>query len=126
MEATQQQIIEAYLEAYNNFDIEGMLKHLHNDLVFENISDDEVNMRLEGKAAFKAQAEAASAYFKSRKQTVRSWNFDGDTVTIDLNYEAVLAQDFPNGLKTGATLSLTGKSIFEFFDGKVMRLVDKS
>ncbi len=97
MGATQRQIIEAYIGAYNNFDIEGMLKHLHEGLGFENISEDAVNMRLEGKAAFKAQVEAARDSLKSREQNIRSWNFDGEIVSIDIGYEAVLALNFPNG-----------------------------
>ena len=122
----QKQIVESYVSAYNNFDIEGMTKNLDNGIVFENISNGAVDVRTEGLDAFRKQAKSAKQYFKQRKQTIESWEFRDSTVVVDLDYQAILAIDLPNGLKAGDSISLKGKSEFEFFEGKIKKIVDKS
>ena len=122
MANTPKSIIEAYIKAYNSFDIEGMTKNI----VFENVSNDNVDLRTEGLAAFTEQAKAATQYFKKRKQTIESWTLQDSIVEIGISYQAILAIDLPNGLKVGDTLELTGTSIFKFSDGKIKQITDKS
>lgn len=54
-----QKVIENYIQAYNQFDIEGMLTDLHEDVVFENISEGILTLRTEGIDEFHTQAEKA-------------------------------------------------------------------
>lgn len=115
-----------YLEAYNAFDVEGMLKHLHQAVVFENISNGEVSLSTEGIDAFRTQAETAKSYFSEREQTVNRWIFSEQEVTVEINYRAVLAMDFPNGMKKGDVLELGGKSIFTFAEGEIIKITDIS
>ena len=122
----QQALIEAYIQAYNQFDVEGMTQNLHDQVVFQNVSQGEVDMNLEGKEAFQTQAEAAKAYFSERKQTITSWDFQDNQVTIDIDYVAILAMDFPNGMKAGDTLQMKGQSAFVFEGEKIIRITDKS
>jgi len=122
----QSDIISKYIEAYNHFDIDGMTGCLHEDVIFENISGGKTGLKTEGLEAFKAQAETAATYFSSRHQAVDHWTFSGESVTVSITYEAVLATDFPNGMKKGATLSLKGESEFTFSDGKIIRITDRS
>lgn len=126
MKEQQKQIIEAYVNAYNDFDIEGMTKNLDKNVVFENISNGKVDLRTEGLSEFKKQAESAKKYFKQRKQTIESWKFNDSKVLIDIDYKAVIAIDLPNGLKAGDTLEMKGKSEFEFENGKIKSITDKS
>ena len=126
MANTPKSIIEAYIKAYNSFDIEGMAKDLADDVVFENVSNGNVNLRTEGLATFTEQAKAATQYFKERKQTIESWTLQDSIVEIGISYQAILAIDLPNGLKVGDTLELTGTSIFKFSDGKIKQITDKS
>jgi ketosteroid isomerase-like protein len=126
MKERQKQMIENYVNSYNEFDINGMTKNLNDNIVFENISNEKVDLRTEGIKDFKKQAESAKQYFKQRKQTIESWEFNNRKVIIDIDYRAILAVDLPNGLKTGDTLELKGKSEFEFKDGKIVRIKDKS
>ena len=56
-------------------------------------------------------------------------NFDVAGMTRDLredDYQGVLVQELPNGLKAGDTLQLKGKSIFTFADSKAVKLQDES
>jgi len=126
MKEQQKQIIESYVKSYNDFDIDGMVKNLSENVVFENISNGKVNLRTEGLREFIKQAESAKHYFKQREQTVKSWEFSDSKVSIAINYEAILAIDLPNGLKTGDTLKLKGKSEFQFENGKISSIADKS
>ncbi|NJO02366.1 MAG: hypothetical protein HC880_12355 [Bacteroidia bacterium] len=45
-------------------------------------------------------------------------------VQVAIDYQAILAQDFPNGMKTGDILALKGQSIFTFLDNKIIPIRD--
>ena len=126
MNANQKQIIENYVKSYNNFDVEGMIHDLADDMIFENFSNGISELIIEGKEAFKYQAERARQYFKDRNQAIESWEFKEEIVTIEIDYKATLAIDLPDSLKAGDTLELKGISIFTFENGKIKSIVDKS
>ncbi len=122
----EQKQIESYINSYNNFDIENMLKDLHQDIEFVNITNGEENLRTIGINEFKNQAELSKGLFSSREQKIIEYTFDVDNVEIDIAYNAILASDLPNGLKKGEQITLAGKSVFEFKDGKISRITDIS
>lgn len=127
MDATlQKSIIAHYVRSYNAFDVLGMLRDLHESVVFENISQNQVDLRLEGKEAFARQAETAATFFQTRTQRITDWEFDGPLVRVHIAYHGLLAQDLPNGLKAGATLELTGQSEFTFEGPCIIKIVDRS
>lgn len=126
MNSAQKEIIENYITSYNAFDIDGMTQDMHPNIVFENISNGQVDLRTEGLEEFTKQASAALSYFSTREQSIQSWEFEGDKVLIDIAYKAILAMDFPDGLKTGDTLELKGLSVFEFEGEKIIKIQDKS
>ena len=122
----REQVINNYINAYNHFDMDGVLKDLHEDIRFENITAGETNMVLEGRAAFKEQAEKATAFFSERKQTITSIKHNAGETEITIDYKAVLANDFPNGMKKGDILKLEGRSIFGFTGKKISLIKDIS
>jgi hypothetical protein len=126
MEHQHKEIVEHYVRSYNDFDIAGMTKNLAEHVVFENMSNGTVDLRTEGLAAFKEQAGAAKSYFTHRQQTIESWDISDSMISIAISYQAILAIDFPNGMKVGDTLSLTGTSTFEFENSQIVRITDKS
>lgn len=126
MEEEQQRTLMHYITAYNNFDIAGMAEHLDENIVFENISNGQKNLRTDGLTAFIEQAEMAKNYFKQREQSVTSWAFEKDKVTVDIAYKGILNVDLPNGLKVGETLILQGQSEFEFLEGRIISIRDIS
>lgn len=119
------QLIERYIEAYNSFDIETMINTLHPDIVFQNISNGEVNAETHGIEAFRTLAEQSKGLFTSRKQTITHIETNESQTRIDVAFEALLAIDLPNGLKAGETLKLQGCSEFTFRDGKIVSIIDK-
>ena len=120
------EIVENYVAAYNSSDIDSMLSNMHKDVKFEDISDGKVNLHTDGIDELKTQAEQAKHFFSDRKQTIRDLKIGNDLIELDVDYRAVLAIDFPNGLKAGDTVTLEGKSIFKFKDDKIIELKDIS
>ena len=103
-----------------------MLKHLDDNIRFENISSGETNMVLNGISSFKEQAEQAKAFFSERKQTITSFKHEANETEVEIDYHAVLACDFPNGLKKGDALQLQGRSIFSFKGDTITAIKDIS
>jgi hypothetical protein len=119
-------IIHNYIDGYNEFSIEKMIVDFDNNIMFENVESGKVTLLLEGLKAFQEQSELAKSYFTTRRQTIRSFKHNENETEIEVDYNAVLAIDFPNGLKSGQELNLTGRSIFEFDGNKVIKLTDIS
>ena len=119
-------IIENYIQAYNSFDVAGMLSNLHSQVNFKNIANDQVNLELQGIEAFENQANQAKTLFSERQQTITNIQFGEQDVTIQIDYEGTLAQDLPNGLKAGETIKLNGRSVFKFEEDKIIEIQDIS
>ena len=125
-EDNKQSLIERYLEAYNTFDIEGMMSVIHPDIEFKNVNGGEVNATASGADEFRKLAEQSKGLFSMRKQTITSFETKDDQAFIGIDYEGVLASDFPNGMKAGEIHRLNGRSEFAFRDGKIYRITDIS
>ncbi|MFB9328869.1 nuclear transport factor 2 family protein [Paenibacillus aurantiacus] len=119
-------IIERYLEAYNAFDIEGMLDLLHEGIVFRNVVSGEANMETQGIRDFRKLAEQSAALFASRCQQALHYRDTPDGIEVEIDYAAVLAADLPNGLRAGEQRKLKGKSVFGISEGKIVRIEDYS
>ncbi len=122
----REKIIQNYIDSYNQFDIDKMVADLDDNIVFENVQNGETNMFLTGLNAFKNQAEQAKTYFSKRLQTIKSITHSEHETEIEIIYHAVLAMDFPNGLKKGKEINLEGKSVFRFENNKIIKLTDIS
>ena len=126
-ERQARQLITSYVEAYNRFDVAGMLACLHDDIVFQDVSVGEVTLTTRGKAEFEVQAEQATHYFTQREQRIVDWELlGGDELAIHIDYTGVLAVDLPDGLPAGGTLRLQGRSVFRFTADKIISLTDYS
>jgi ketosteroid isomerase-like protein len=119
-------VIERYVEAYNAFDVPGMLAVLHPDVEFRNVSGGEVTASTRGREEFRQLAERAATLFARRRQTVVDYGRDGAGAWIAVAYEGVLAADLGPTLRAGDTLRLAGRSTFVFRDGLIVELVDES
>ena len=118
-------VIRNYISAYNSFDIAGMLACLSDDIEFKNIANGEVSAHTKSKAEFEVLANMGVSAFKSRTQTVTCSMTVSDITLIDIDYEAVVATDLPNGWKAGQELSFLGASAFELRGDKIMRIIDQ-
>jgi len=121
-----QQTIEAYINAYNAFDVGGMMATLHPSIEFKNVANGQVTLTTQGIEAFRAQAEQATGFFRQRTQTITDLRVTAGQAEAAIDYRGVLAVDLPNGFKAGDTLALQGKSIFRFKDNLICSLEDIS
>jgi len=119
-------MIENYVNAYNSFDVDGIIKLLHKDIQFKNFSNGELNIETRGTEEFRELAEKSAKIFSSRRQTITDYSAIDDKVEVQIDYEGRLAVDLPNGLKAGDTLQLKGKSVFEIKEGKISLIEDHS
>ena len=119
-------IVKNYVDAYNIFDVEGMIADMDESIKFENVSGGKINMALSGLNEFKAQAEQGKNLFSSRQQTIKRFTHTEEQTEIEIAYYAVLAMDLPNGMRTGDEINLTGKSVFKFADNKIVYIRDES
>lgn len=122
----KENLIQRYVRAYNDFDIDGMLATMHPECTFQNVSGGEVNAAASGTAQLRALAERSKELFSSRFQKITAFHHDDDAVNVDVDYEGVLRVDIPGGPRAGESLRLAGKSVFRFRDGLIHALTDYS
>jgi hypothetical protein len=123
---TKRRIIENYVAAYNNFDVENMLRDMDERVVFRNISDGTVNMQTNGIDELRRQAEETKAIFSHREQKITNLIFGEAEAEAAISYHGTLAVDLPEGLKAGSEIALDGKSIFRFEGDKIIGIDDIS
>jgi ketosteroid isomerase-like protein len=119
-------VIERYLAAYNDFDIDGMLADLTPDVRFENVSGGAVNAEASGIEAFRSLAEQGRQLFSAREQRLTGLAFEGDTAYAGIAWRGTFAVDIPDGPKADATIELQGRSEFTFDGERITKLVDRS
>lgn len=121
-----EEIIQAYLTAYNAKDVPAMLALLDEAIFFENVSNASGITATQSKSEFETLALQSLHFFSERRQSVRFQVLSNTAAAVEIDYQATLAQDLPNGLKAGETLRLRGVSIFEVSQGKITRISDYS
>jgi len=125
-EKQMMRIIKDYIKAYNEFDVDRMLKNVHKDVEFKNIANNEINVHIQGKTILKTQAEDSVKLLKKREMKITDQTIKGDVVENDIAFKAVLNVDIPDGPKTGELIKFKGKSIFKFKNGKIISIEDIS
>ncbi|MCE8032205.1 MAG: nuclear transport factor 2 family protein [Halomonas sp.] len=125
-ESKQRELIEQYIAAYNDFDIEGMLAVLAPDVEFENYSGEELTASASGIEEFRLLAQRAKGLFTERFQRVTSLVFNQESATAEIDYHGRLAQDIPGGPKAGSLIELNGVSEFTFGAGRIIKIIDRS
>jgi len=127
MDVTKAQLlVEKYIEAYNRFDVPGMLTCLQPDIQFEHSTNGEVTVRLASKEAFESQANRAAAWFSERTQRITAFRWQDEQAEAAIDYFALTATDLPNGIKAGTTLQFSGRSVFSFRDELIAFIQDFS
>ncbi|WP_413624238.1 nuclear transport factor 2 family protein [Luteibacter sp. Lutesp34] len=126
IDPARQALVEAYIDAYNRFDIDGMLATLSDDVRFEHHAGGELAVATDGKEEFEKLARVGAAMFASRTQAVTAMEVRGDTLVVTIDFHGEVAEDIPEGPRAGTVIEMTGTSEFGFADGKICRVVDKA
>jgi hypothetical protein len=119
-------IIDNYIKAYNDFDVEGMVKNAHPNIEFINIANGEINIQIKGVEILKKQAEDSNKLLKKREMKIIEQVINGDVVENKIDFKGILAIDIPEGPKEDELVKLKGKSIFKFKNGKIISIEDIS
>ena len=119
-------IINRYIQSYNDRDIEGMLDCVTEDVVFENISNASQSMRLEGRDQMGDVARLSGNAFSYRRQRLISLVVGEGKAAAEIEFEGKAAVDLPNGVKAGETVKIRGASFFEFRGRLLSRIADYS
>ena len=106
--------------------VDEMLLTVHPDVEFKNISAGMVNASTTGINELRALAQQSLSLFTERQQIIESFQCVGSKALVSTVFRAVVANDLPNGLKSGQVLNLTGRSEFEFRDGAISKITDIS
>ena len=116
--------IESYINDYNRKDIDAMLVHFADDVIFESVSNTSGVIKVNNKKELSELAFMSVEYFSERRQSVLSWVIDAEQIAIEINYWCKIAKNLPNGKKVGEEMTLRGASFFTFKEGLITRLVD--
>ncbi|MBK7704680.1 MAG: nuclear transport factor 2 family protein [Acidobacteria bacterium] len=119
-------LVQGYIDAYNRCDVPAMLRTLHPDIEFKNVSGGRVTSNTIGIAQFEEKARASARLFKTRHQHIEEISFLEDRIEVRIGYSATLAVDLPNGLRAGRTIELNGRSIFRFSGDLIIGIEDIS
>lgn len=125
-ESQRQSLIDAYLAAYNRFDIDGMLATLAEDIRFENWSGGVLTVASDGSAAFRDLAEQGKAMFSERLQRITSLRSEHGVTVAAIAWNGVLAIDLPDGPGKGERLEVQGESTFRFAGERIAAIIDRS
>jgi len=123
-EKLMKRIVNQYIDSYNKFDIDGMTRNLHRDMVFKNIAGDEETIRLDGKHAFKSQIEQAFNLFEKREMIILEQKIGDDVVENKVDFKGVLAVDVPDGPKKHDLIKIQYKTVFKFKNGRIISIED--
>jgi len=126
IDTARQALIEQYIDAYNRFDIEGMLAVLTDDVRFEHHAGGDLSVATDGKAEFEKLARVGAALFASRRQTVEEFHEEGDTVMAIVSFHGEIAEDIPEGPGAGTVIEMDGTSEFRFVDDRISRVIDRA
>jgi predicted ester cyclase len=126
---TENQMLEVvydYVEAYNTYDIARMAWHLDECVHFSNTFQGLLNRDTKGLEKFREQALASSELFENRKQEITSLVLKPESITATISFEGIARKNLGQQLRKGESLFISGKSTFEFKNGKVVRIEDVS
>lgn len=120
-----EELIRAYIDAYNRFDLNAMCALLTSDIRFEHHADGKLGAEASGLPAFRALAETGAALFADREQRITALRIDGQHAHADVAFRGTLAADVPGGPPAGTVLALNGTSAFSFQNGRISQIIDR-
>ncbi|UPG86412.1 nuclear transport factor 2 family protein [Luteibacter aegosomatis] len=126
IDAVRESLIRAYVEAYNRFDVEGMLATLADGVRFEHHAGGELAVATDGKADFEKLARVGAAMFASRRQTLVSLEEREGRVVATVDFHGEVAEDIPDGPRAGTVIEMRGTSEFGFDGGAIARVIDRA
>ena len=120
------EMVKNFIHSYNTFSLKGMIRDLHYDIKFQNITNGQIDLETNGIEEFTKQAGSAIDFFKERAARIIDIKFINDMIEVSIDYFGILKKDIPDGLRFGDKIKLKAKSIYKFKDNKIISIQDIS
>jgi len=117
-------IVQQYISAYNNFDIEKMVSLMHRDCIFESRVNNKVTLSTKGQTSFRQICNLSKKNYKFRKQVIEDFKEYENKVEVKLYFKATLAVDIPDLGKKDEQIAFETKSIFEFKNERIYKITN--
>jgi len=117
-------IVQQYISAYNNFDIEKMVSLMHRDCIFESRVNNKVTLSTKGQTSFRQICNLSKKNYKFRKQVIEDFKEYENRVEVKLYFKATLAVDIPDLGKKDEQIAFETKSIFEFKNERIYKITN--
>ncbi|MBN8828766.1 MAG: nuclear transport factor 2 family protein [Sphingobacteriia bacterium] len=118
MDVQKLDIINQYINAYNSFNIDGMLILFAENCIFETVTNSDKPVKVTGKNNLKELATTSAKYFEVREQIIRNYIISENKACIEVEFRGKLASEYSLKIqgsnKNGGKVQLLGVSIFEF------------
>jgi hypothetical protein len=118
-------IVTDYVDAYNLLDWQSLVDCVDENVVFENVSNSQGIMVVEGKQAFAQLAEQAATFFAKRSLHIRNLVVADNKVALEIDWTGVPAVDFGE-FKAGVTAALRGAIFLTISGSKLIHITDLS
>ena len=118
------EIVQKYFSAYNDFDIETMMSYMHNDCIFESRTDGLLTFSTKSKHSYRQICMVAKNNYKFRKQIIEAFTPKEDGLEVDSYFKATLAMDLVGVGKKDEQISFETKSLFQFKNGLIYKIVN--
>ncbi len=118
------EIVQKYINAYNNFDIESMMSYMHADCIFESKHNGVLSFTTKGKHSFRQICSVAKNNYSFRKQIIEGFTSKGELLEVKFYFKGTLALDIPELGKKGENIAFETKSIFVFKNGLIYKLTN--
>jgi len=118
------EIVQKYINAYNNFDIETMVSLMHNDCIYEGKTKGIQSFCIKGKHSFRQINMLSKNNYTFRKQVIEGFIESMNKVEVNLYFKAILAVDVSELGKKGEEIAFETKSVFEFKNGLIYKLTN--
>lgn len=107
------EVVERYMAAYNDHDIESMLELVHPDIQWLSIEGDRIRVETEGAEAL---ADAMRGYFEavpSTRSSIETMMVSGNRVSV---------RERAHWESSGQARSQAALSVYEIADGRIVRV----
>jgi F420-dependent methylenetetrahydromethanopterin dehydrogenase len=115
-----------YFSFYNNFDTEGMISFLHEDIGYKRMSQGKLVESKFGIPEIKQMEYNLSKLYKKREKIIEEIKFVDDWVVVHSNSCYIFADNVSDKSIRGKLVSIKVQSIFHFKDDKIVLIEDIS
>ena len=118
------EIVQKYINAYNESNVEAMISLIHPDFIFESKTNGFVSFTTKGKHSFRQICNIAKNNYKHRKQVIEGFKEFENKIEVNLYFKATLAIDIEEMGKKDEQVSFETKTIFELKDGLIYKITN--